>query len=212
MRPGTTVLALVVLASCGAKQSFDECSAVPEADTQAYMRCLRGVGADPYESPQAPTPRRAEAGPGVRESLGNAGEVVGAIAVAPFKIAAGILGFTYEVAEAYAIARYSSPASISTASHDEAAVCVRYETQYGWSNRYAVVGRMMSGASLNAATGRIAEYSAYAFYVVIFWGDDQASILRLPAWTGGSVPLPATTVTDQRGRRWEIRLGHVGCF
>ena len=81
-------------------------------------------------------------------------------------------------------------------------VCVKYETEYGWSEGYQVSGTVIKGTELNSRTSTY-NYSPYSTYVVVFWGKDQASILELDFYTG-SVSSYGQPATDQRGRSWQV--------
>lgn len=89
-------------------------------------------------------------------------------------------------------------------------ICVKYLTDDGWSKGYSVTGNLISGFDLNFNTGSYNKYDTLSYYVVIFWTQDQASILRLPNAIF-FIPLSETNVYDQYEREWKIKLGHVGC-
>lgn len=81
-------------------------------------------------------------------------------------------------------------------------VCVKYETEYGWSKGYKVEGTILKGSELNSRTGTY-NYQSYSTYVVVFWAEDQASILKLAHYYG-SIPVTGVTATDQRNRSWKV--------
>lgn len=89
-------------------------------------------------------------------------------------------------------------------------VCARYAVQYGYSKGYVVDATLTSGRELDASTGTLS-YDALSTYVVIFWSQDQASIIRLD-WNTLSV-LPVNGI-DQRGRAWQVSRMDPGavCF
>lgn len=109
----------------------------------------------------------------------------------------------------FAIGCVLTIAGASAAEREE--VCVKYEKDYGWSKGYAVEGTVISGSDLNAKVGSISRFKAFSTYVVIFWDDDQATILELSALSMGSVPIFESEVRDQQGRRWRIKQGHSFC-
>ena len=55
---------------------------------------------------------------------------------------------------------------------------VKYQTQNGWSKLYTVETIFLTGYELNTATNSI-NYSAYSVYAVIFWDQDEASVIKL---------------------------------
>lgn len=95
---------------------------------------------------------------------------------------------------------------------DREDVCVKYQKDYGWSKGYAVEGTVISGSDLNAKIGSISRFKAFSTYVVIFWAEDQATILELPPLAMGSVPIFESEVPDQQERRWKIKQGHAFCI
>lgn len=101
--------------------------------------------------------------------------------------------------------------TIATAAEREE-VCVKYEESFGWSKGYTVEGIVISGADLNAKVGSIARFKPFNTYVVIFWQENQATILELPGFSMGYVPILESQVQDQEGRQWKIKKGHGFCF
>jgi len=79
---------------------------------------------------------------------------------------------------------------------------VKYETDTGWSSGYSVVGTVIGGSDLNAATSTF-NYEPLATYVVIFWSEGQASILKL-SFYAGSISEFGQRATDQYGRAWRV--------
>ena len=101
------------------------------------------------------------------------------------------------------LAGYNSAAhSGSQSSASSETVCVKYETEYGWSKSYQVTGTVIKGTELNSRTGTY-NYSPYSTYVVVFWDEDQASILELDFYSG-SISTYGQSATDQRGRSWQV--------
>lgn len=81
-------------------------------------------------------------------------------------------------------------------------VCVTYATSTGWSKGYEVEGTVLKGSELNRRTST-RDYTSYSTYVVVFWGEDQASILKLALYTG-SISRYGQDATDQQGRKWRV--------
>ena len=92
-----------------------------------------------------------------------------------------------------------SPAAHATSSET---VCVKYETQTGWSRGYQVDATIAKGSYLNQATSTF-DYEPYATYAVVFWQQGQASILRLNYYSG-SITAYGHSATDQQGRDWNV--------
>jgi hypothetical protein len=85
---------------------------------------------------------------------------------------------------------------------EEQDVCVKYQTQSGWSKGYKVEGKVMRGSELNSAT-RSLDYNVLSTYVVIFWNQDEVSILELNSYFG-SISILGQDATDQSGKAWQV--------
>lgn len=81
-------------------------------------------------------------------------------------------------------------------------LCVKYETEDGWSKGYSVNVTIIKGSELNRRT-KTYNYSSYSTYAVIFWGDDQASVIKLSYYTG-SIGVYGVSGTDAQGREWKL--------
>lgn len=79
-------------------------------------------------------------------------------------------------------------------------VCAKYKTNYSWSNGYKIEATVMKGSELNQATSSF-DYTSSSTYVVIFWDEDQASIIEMDLPYLGPV---GQNGEDQQGRKWEI--------
>ena len=90
--------------------------------------------------------------------------------------------------------------------------CVKYRKEYGWSKGYSIVATVISGSDLNSAVGSFTRFQSFATYAVVFWDDDQASILKLPPMSMGSLPMFESEVEDQYGGKWKIKAGHLLCY
>ena len=55
---------------------------------------------------------------------------------------------------------------------------VKYQQKYGWSKLYTVNVTFMTGLELNRATSSY-KYSSSSVYGIIFWDNDQASVIKL---------------------------------
>jgi len=89
---------------------------------------------------------------------------------------------------------------------------VKYETQQGWSKSYTVNVIFITGSELNTAT-KTYNYSDYSVYGVIFWGEGQATVIKISTYLGcGDIvdeqcingSILNLTGTDQDGDEWEI--------
>lgn len=72
---------------------------------------------------------------------------------------------------------------------------------------YRVQATVLSGAELVQATASF-RYNTFAKYVVIFWAQNQASIIELDFPVLSAVDVPGR---DQQGRRWEVST-NIYCF
>lgn len=101
--------------------------------------------------------------------------------------------------------------SSTAAAAEKEEACVKYRNENGWSKGYSVIATVISGSDLNSAVGSFTRFQSFATYAVVFWDDDQASILKLPPTSMGSLPLLESEVEDQYGRNWKIKDGHTFC-
>ena len=85
---------------------------------------------------------------------------------------------------------------------DKVEACAKYETQDGWSHGYQVEARVGYGSDLNEATGTL-NYQAFATYVVIFWAQNQASVIKLNFGFGMLSYIESEGI-DQEGRHWKV--------
>lgn len=94
---------------------------------------------------------------------------------------------------------YFNSASVSAADRED--VCVHYAANYGWSKGYQVTATIETGTELNQAT-RTYNFQAFDKYVVIFWDQDQVSVIKMraPFFLG---PIDALG-EDQQGRQWHV--------
>jgi hypothetical protein len=84
-------------------------------------------------------------------------------------------------------------------ANERVEICAEY-TDTG--RRYHVTAIATSGIELDLAT-QSHDYNVRARYIVIFWAQDQASVIEMG--TGFIAPSHfAHSGTDQEGRSWEI--------
>ena len=102
-------------------------------------------------------------------------------------------------------------ASITCASEKKEA-CVKYRKDFNWSKGYSVIATVISGSDLNQAVGSLNRFQSFATYAVVFWTEGQATILQLPSYGMGSLPMLDQEVEDQGGRKWTIRAGNISCY
>lgn len=92
-------------------------------------------------------------------------------------------------------------------------VCLaQYETEYGWSKQYQVEVTFMTGNELNIATGRYS-YTPYSVYAIIFWGEGQATVIKMSNYFACGLETNKTCIQsawgylkglDQDGDAWRI--------
>lgn len=89
---------------------------------------------------------------------------------------------------------------------------VKYQKKYGWSDYYTVEVTFMSGSELNKVT-RTFNYDSFSTYGVIFWDDDEVSVIKISTYTGCGTEVTQKCITnsvgnlegkDQGERKWEI--------
>lgn len=78
-------------------------------------------------------------------------------------------------------------------------ICAQY-TSTGKS--YHVTATSETGAELNQATQTF-NYNSFGQYIVIFWTQNQASVIEMLGVFGGPTYIP-NSGTDQEGRTWQI--------
>lgn len=78
--------------------------------------------------------------------------------------------------------------------------CLKYQTQDGMSKGYKKEVTQYTGSELNNATGTW-DYDSFASYVIAFWGEGQATVIKL-SWP--TVSAMGTEGVDQAGRTWNV--------
>ena len=85
-------------------------------------------------------------------------------------------------------------------------VCATYKP----TNRsYKVEATLLMGSELNQKTNSF-DYVSFSKYVVIFWKENQTSIIELD-FSFGPGPF-GTDGKDQQGREWEISTSTTFCY
>jgi hypothetical protein len=113
---------------------------------------------------------------------------------------------------AAAMLPFTLGSGVSKAEYRERCVA-EYVTQSGWSDPYKVDCTYMTGMELDRATSTY-NYDSLSLYAVIFWGQHQASVIKLNTtnfcgYTAGScatqtlILLPMEGI-DQEGRPWKL--------
>jgi hypothetical protein len=92
---------------------------------------------------------------------------------------------------------------------------VKYLTKEGWSKKYTVDVTFVSGSELNEATSSY-KYSSYSVYAIIFWGDRQATVIKIATYLSCGEEVDKNCITgsygdhkgkDQDGDEWKICTG-----
>lgn len=78
-------------------------------------------------------------------------------------------------------------------------ICARYSAT---AKSYHVSAISETGSELNQATNSF-NYNSLGHYIIIFWGQNQASIIEMSSIFFGLTYIPSNG-TDQEGRSWEI--------
>lgn len=88
-------------------------------------------------------------------------------------------------------------------SAEKESVCAKQGNGHG----YKVEATILNGSELNQETNT-SNYLSSAKYVVIFWSQEEVSIIRLDF---PFVTIAGTDGEDQQGRKWEISKSSL-CF
>jgi hypothetical protein len=84
-------------------------------------------------------------------------------------------------------------------ANEEVEICAEYSST---GNSYHVSATLMTGSELNSATHRM-DYESLGRYVVIFWAQNEASVIEMDSPFIG-LSSYGSTGRDQQGRSWEI--------
>lgn len=84
-------------------------------------------------------------------------------------------------------------------------ICAKYRTNYSWSQPYQVKAQIYSGQELNQATGNpLGNYDMFSHYAVIWWSQNQASLIQInDIYVAGGMLFNGNGI-DQQGRQWEL--------
>ncbi|MCL5776450.1 hypothetical protein M1105_05545 [Limibaculum sp. FT325] len=84
-------------------------------------------------------------------------------------------------------------------------VCAEYEST---GKKYRVMATIAKGSELNRAT-KSYSYTGFSTYVVIFWSQENASIIKMPF---GPPSAFGSAGEDQEGRKWRVSTSTTFCF
>ena len=87
-------------------------------------------------------------------------------------------------------------------------VCATYLNS---GKRYKVEGHLLNGSELNQRTNSY-KYESWSTYLVIFWSNDQATIIKLDFHIGSGLSPFGEKGKDQRGYPWQVSEGHLYCW
>lgn len=97
--------------------------------------------------------------------------------------------------------------SINLHAVEKDIVCIKYQTQNGWSQAYEVEGTILKGFDLNRLT-MSNSYTPLSTYVVVFWDNNQATIIESDA---SMITLLESSGKDQKGVMWKVKKGGI-CY
>ena len=97
--------------------------------------------------------------------------------------------------------------SFNAFAYEVVDVCATYSNT---GKNYAVQGNIYKGSELNSETNSF-NYMPLSTYVVIFWSNEQASVIKLDSYYGTLFHY-GTSGQDQRGYPWTIKKGHTYCW
>lgn len=86
-------------------------------------------------------------------------------------------------------------------------VCATYENT---GKKYKVEVKVFSGAELNQRTNTY-NYSAYDKYAIIFWGGEQATIIKLD-YSFSGISAFGSPGRDQQGYPWSLTTSTTFCY
>lgn len=94
-------------------------------------------------------------------------------------------------------------AAVAVLAAEKQQVCAKQ----GSGRSYKVGATVLKGQELNTAT-RTFNYTPYSTYVVIFWAENQASVIELDFPNLNAI---GTSGKDQDGRKWDVSTSSI-CF
>ena len=80
-------------------------------------------------------------------------------------------------------------------------VCATYQNT---GKSYTQEAHVLSGRELNKLS-RSYRFSTFTYYAILYWADDQFSVIRLDYALSGNISLFGTSGTDQRGYPWRLK-------
>tara|TARA_Y100000813_G_C23849291_1_gene205769 strand:+ start:62 stop:397 length:336 start_codon:yes stop_codon:yes gene_type:complete len=86
--------------------------------------------------------------------------------------------------------------------------CAEYKNT---GEKYKIEIQIFKGSELNKKTNTF-NYNSFSRYGVIFWSNDQATIIEFDYFLGSFPTLYGVNGKDQRGYPWEVRSGHNFCY
>lgn len=87
----------------------------------------------------------------------------------------------------------------SASASEQVDICAVYSNT---GSLYHVTATAISGSELNQATNTF-NYNVFGHYIVIFWAQDQATVIEMSG-ISGTPSFIQESGTDQQGRSWEI--------
>lgn len=93
---------------------------------------------------------------------------------------------------------------------DKAEICAKYRSNFKWSKGYAVTAAIASASEM-AQHDRSVDYNYANKYVVIFWSQDEATVIEMDGPFFGPTVF-ASKGTDKTGKLWEISASSGMCF
>ena len=97
----------------------------------------------------------------------------------------------------------------SATARERVTACAQSKREDGsWSQGYKVEATVLSSQELFQATRQFYEFGTY---VVIFWAENQASIIHLDYGLGTLTAFPAEG-EDQQKRRWQVAKWSALCM
>ena len=98
--------------------------------------------------------------------------------------------------------------TINAFAYEVVKACAIYQNT---GKNYKIEIQIYQGSELNERTNTL-NYLHFAYYGVIFWSNDQATIIEFDYFLGSFPTLYGVNGKDQRGYPWEVRSGHNFCY
>lgn len=98
-------------------------------------------------------------------------------------------------------------ASDSAHAGSQIDACLTYVNS---GKHYHVQAISTDGSELNSATNSFSNYSMFSKYVVVFWGQNQVTVIKMQGFYLEPSFIPSQGI-DQEGRLWTVQTNFMIC-